>query len=273
MMKKMMYLLGLPLFFGAAECSSQNLFHGYDLNRPSQVIKLPQSVNEISGITYQGGHVFAIDDEHGNLYKIELTKDPIIKHWTFGTAQDYEDVVLANHSFYVLNSNGHIVEFDEKFPIDKTHKKEVKDKGRNEYESLYFDPTAQKIVMLCKECSGDKKDENTAFSYDPASGAFDKKPLYVIERNQIEKVLGKKIGRFKPSAATVNPTTGEVFILSSINKLLVTMKDNQVMDVAELTSDLFKQPEGITFSTSGQLLISNEAANRGAATILIFDRK
>lgn len=272
-MKRLICLLALVLVLRSPECLSQKLFDGYDLNHPSGVIKLPPTVNEISGITYQDAHVFAIDDEHGVLYKIELTKEPNIKQWSFGAAKDYEDVVLLNKRFYVLNSNGQIIEFDEKFPIDNTHKTELKNKGRNEYESLYFDPSAQKIVMLCKECSGDKKDENTAFPYDPATHSFDKKPLYIIRKEPIEKALGKKINRFKPSAATVNPLTKEVFILSSINKLLVTMKDNQVQDAVELTSDLFKQPEGITFSSSGQLLISNEAAKQGAATILIFDRK
>ena len=33
---------------------------------------------------------------------------------------------------------------------------------------------------------------------------------------------------------------------------------------------LFKQPEGMTFTPKGDLIISNEAANSGAADILIF---
>ncbi|MGZ5190338.1 MAG: hypothetical protein ACXWCZ_04915 [Flavisolibacter sp.] len=272
-MKKLLYALIIPMVLGNTQCSSQKLFHRYDLEHPSKVIKLPNSVNEISGITYQDGNVFAIDDEHGNLYKIELKKDPKIENWQFGKDRDYEDVILYNHRFYVLNSNGQIVEFAAKFPIDKTDEEELKNKGRNEYESLYFDPAAQKLVMLCKDCTDDKKDENTAFSYDPSTKSFDKKPLYVIDRKEIEKALGKKIGRFKPSAATVNPVTKEVYVLSSINKLLVTMKDNKVQDAVELTSDLFNQPEGIAFYPSGQLVISNEATNKGAATILIFEFK
>lgn len=272
-MKKPFYLLILPLVFGNTECSSQNLFNGYDLDHPSQIIDLPHSVNEISGISYEDGHVFAIDDEHGNLYRIELKKDPKIEHWEFGKDKDYEDVVLANRRIYVLNSNGHIVEFDEKFPINKTYKEAVNNKGRNEYESLYYDPTIQKVVMLCKHCSSDKKDENTAFSYDPSSRSFDKKPLYTVDRKQIEKVVGKDIGRFKPSAATKNPATGEVYIISSINKLLITMKNNKVFKAQSLDHKLFKQPEGIAFSSSGELLISNESAGQGPATILIFEHK
>jgi hypothetical protein len=33
---------------------------------------------------------------------------------------------------------------------------------------------------------------------------------------------------------------------------------------------LFKQPEGITFTPKGDMIISNEAADRGVAEILLF---
>lgn len=257
--------------FGA--CHAQSKTESYDLRHPDKIIELPQEVKEISGIAYSNGHVFAIDDEHGDLFRIELKDKPKIDKWSFGKKKDYEDVVLFNNNFFVLNSNGQIVGFDEKFPIDKTYKEELKTKGRNEYESLYYDPATQKLVMLCKDCSGDKKDENTAFSYDPSSRSFDTKPLYTIEQKQIEKALGKKIERFKPSAATVNPITQEVYVISSINKLLVIMKNDRVKEAASLDSKLFNQPEGIAFSPGGDLLISNEAGTKGKATILIFHQK
>lgn len=271
-MKRIFCLSVLGIFFGNAECFAQGRFHGYDLEHPSQTISLPESVNEISGISYQGNAVFAINDEEGSLYKIELKKDPAVKNWSFGSAGDYEDIALVNQQFYILKSNGQIVQFAENFPIEKTAEKKLENKGRNEYESLYYDPAIKKLVVLCKQCSGDKKDENSAWSYDPSSQTFNEQPLYVLNKKDIEKVAGKKIKRFQPSAAAVHPLTKEVYILSSVNKLLVVMKDNVVKDAIELNSDLFKQPEGITFSPSGKLYISNEAGGKGDATILEFEQ-
>jgi len=46
-----------------------------------------------------------------------------------------------------------------------------------------------------------------------------------------------------------------------------------VKEVYKLDPKIFKQPEGITFTPTGDLLISNEAALTGAANILIYKRK
>lgn len=244
----------------------------YDINHPNTVIELPHEVNEISGITYENGYVYAIDDEHGDLFKIELKKNPKVQSWNFGAGKDYEDVVLANGRFYVLNSNGHIIQFPEKFPIKNTKKAGLDISGRNEFESLYYDPSTRKVIMLCKDCSSDGKNENTTWSFDPSSGSFDKKPSYSINGKEIENVSGKSKGSFKPSAATINPLTNELYVLSSINKELVILKNGKVQNVLKLKSKLFKQPEGICFTPSGDLLISNESAKKGPATILVFKR-
>jgi hypothetical protein len=258
--------------YPAIFCTAQTAIFPYDLAHP-EIIELPKKVDEISGIVYKDGHVFSIDDEHGELYKIQIEKNPQIEYWRFGKDQDYEDVVLVNKKFYVLNSNGTIIQFAEQFPISETTNKQIDIKGKKEFESLYYDPAIKKIVMLCKECAVDDKDENSAWAFDPASKSFDNKPLYVIKRKDIEKTAGKKISRFKPSAATINPFTGELYILSSINKILVIVKGNKILQVIPLERKLFKQPEGITFSDTGNLLISNEATKEGPATILVFNRK
>lgn len=260
------------LLFASAGCQAQKSFT-YDLEHPLTIIELPHKVNEISGMAYTNGSVYAIDDNHGNVYKIELKQHPKVDDWSYGKGKDYEDIDMTNGKIYVLNSNGHIVYFDEVFPIDHAEKSEPDVKGKNEFESLYFDPAQNKMVALCKDCSFDDKDENTAWAFDLASHSFDKEPLYSIKRKDIEKVYGKKIGRFKPSAARINPLTHELYIISSINRILVVMKNNQVQQVVGLKSDLLKQPEGICFSPSGDLLISNESAGKGPATILVYQRK
>jgi sugar lactone lactonase YvrE len=261
----------IVLLFASLGCKAQQ--SDYDLDHPSTTIKLPHKVNEISGITYTQEFVYAIDDEHGDVYKIELKQDPKIENWSYGKNKDYEDVVLVQGRIYSLNSKGHIVSFDEEFPIKKTNKADLDLKGKNEFESLYYDPSLNKLIVLCKECSVDDKDENSAWAFDLSTHSFDKNPVYKIKRKDIEKVYGKKIGRFKPSAATINPVTQELYVLSSVNSILVIIKNNEVKQVLKLNPDLFNQPEGICFSPSGDLLISNESGKKQAATILIFKRK
>jgi hypothetical protein len=98
-----------------------------------------------------------------------------------------------------------------------------------------------------------------------------KQPAYVIDIRKIEDLMDEKKLRFKPSAATINPLTGELFIISSINKVLVVSDVNGVpKQVYKIDPKIYKQPEGMTFTPRGDLLISNESADIGAANILFF---
>jgi hypothetical protein len=84
-------------------------------------------------------------------------------------------------------------------------------------------------------------------------------------------MLGQKSLKFKPSAAAIHPITGELYIISAINDLLViTDRQGEPKIAYEIDGKLFKQPEGIAFTPDGDLIISNEAADRGVANLLLF---
>ncbi len=144
------------------------------------------------------------------------------------------------------------------------------EKGKNELEILYRDKTANKLMLICKSCQRDKKKEVSTFSYDIATGTYTDGTFSLDATEVLEKSLVEK-NRFKPSAAAIHPVTGDLYIVSSINKLLV-MTDTQgaIKKAYLLNIKLFKQPEGIAFTPSGDMPISNEAAGKGAANILYY---
>lgn len=246
----------------------------YDLAHPQQTINLPGSINQISGISYSSNSVYAIDDDHGDVYKIPLTDKPDVAKWKVGKPQDYEDVVLFKNTIYILGSKGRILYFPSSFPVATVGESDLDIKGKNEFETLYYDPHVNRLIMLCKDCRNDKKDQNTAYAFNPDTHIFEQQPAYVLLRTDIEKALGKSISRFKPSAAAVHPITGETYVVSSVNKLIVVLdKDRKVIAAYPLDEDLFKQPEGITFTPKGDMIISNEYAHTGTADLLIFKMK
>ena len=76
--------------------------------------------------------------------------------------------------------------------------------------------------------------------------------------------------KFKPSAIAIHPD-GNIYVLSSFSKtLLVLSPDGFILNKVVLDEALFRQPEGITFNTKGDLFISNEK-NKGAPTLLRFN--
>lgn len=246
---------------------------GYDLGHP-RVIKLPTELDEISGLAYypKDTCVFAIVDEAGLLYKIFLNHPKQIEKWHFGDKSDYEDLVLLDSNFYVLKSKGKIAAFRfinadtlafSEYPLTAIGK-------GNEFEILYYDDKARKLVMICKDCEVDKKKHLTGFTFDPFTFKYDT-TSFRINVKLIAELAGEEKMKFKPSAAAISPVTGELFIVSSINKLLVIAhRDGKPKRVYKLDRKDFKQPEGLAFMSDGTLLISNEAAEHGVANILVF---
>jgi len=249
---------------------------GYNLNYP-KLFKLPPSLDEISGIVFNAkdNSVLAINDERGWLYKIFLTRDIETEKWQYYKGADFEDLVLVDSTFFVLESNGNLIKFRFIRP-DSAQVEELifPPRGKNEFEILYHEKSKNRLVLLCKDCEQDDKNSLTAFSFNLTSNTFDSLPAYVIDIRKIEDLMEEKKVRFKPSAATINPLTGELYIISAINDVLVVTDLAGVpKEVHRIDPKIYKQPEGIAFTPAGDLIISNESADIGTANILYFKYK
>jgi uncharacterized protein YjiK len=248
----------------------------YDLNHP-KIIKLGDKLNEISGLVYypKDSGVFAIVDEVGVLFKIILKGEkPNVQQWHFAEHSDYEDLVLLDSVFYAMKSKGDVIAF--KFvTTDSVSAQEydIPAQGKNEFESLYYDSSIHKLVLLCKDCEADNKSKVSTWAFDPVSRSYSEGP-YTIDAAAITQESKTEKKKFKPSGAAIHPVTGELYIISSVNKILVIADTRgKVKRVYPIDSDVYKQPEGIAFTPSGDLFISNEAAGEGLPNLLYFPYK
>jgi len=247
----------------------------YNINSPV-VFKMPEGLREISGITIlPGTNLFlAEQDEEGKVFYFKLG-DTKIAHTKFGAKGDYEDIALHNNRVFMLRSDGTLFSF----PVSQLMAGAIKDVKtwagmlpKGEYEGLYADPYTASMYVLCKHC----KDENTSkvgggyiFSV-KADGSLTPNGSFEIDVKEIGKMTGAKKIDFHPSALAKNPVTGEWYIVSSVNQLLVVAdKDWRVKDVYPLGRSVFNQPEGIAFDSTGNLYISNEGGD-GYGNILKF---
>ena len=275
------YAVFIALLFLACNVNKQKLQSGnnsrYDLQNPF-IIKLPDGLAEISGIAYypKDTSVFAIVDEDGILYKIFLNKNNEIKKWRFDKKHDFEDVVLHDSVFYVLISNGDIESLrfgtgdsisSNKFSFPDASKK------KNEFESLYYDDSLQQLVLVCKDCEDDSKKTVSAWGYNIDSLVYTPS-VFTIDVQPVTQKTGEQKMKLKPSATAINPVTDELYILSSINHLLIVAdRYGKVKEVFELDPAIYKQAEGIAFTPAGDMIISNESHETGLANILIIKNK
>lgn len=270
-------LLCLPLFAACQAPTQYKSPPGYDLNKPQKFV-VSKSLHEISGIALVNripDSLYAIEDEDGKLFKFHLG-DGVFNHTKFGKKGDYEDVtILKSEEVIVLRSDGSLF----CFPLDKAHDKKVDSVKeyinilpQGEYEGLYIDDDG-KLYAMCKNCPVDSHHEVTVYILQKNAMARwaitsqfqvspDKKKLTSIN----EKI------RFHPSCLSKNPITHEWYIVSSVNKLLITLDPKwNITAYYSLDPVLFKQPEGLAFDREGNMYISNEGV-QGDGDVLLFNR-
>ncbi len=245
----------------------------YNLDKP-EVFAMPPVLNEISGIDFLNGNadtVYAEQDEEGKLFRLHLGSEEVTET-KFGKKGDFEDVQLCNGYVVMLRSDGVLFTF----PLSQVNEKKVSAVTEwydvlpgGEYEGLYADKAAHKLYVLCKHCNEKKSVTNTGYIFS-LSDKGELKPLGNFEIN-VKDIISRTEDKinFKPSALAKNTQTGEWFVLSSVNKLLVvTNADWQVKAVYQLDGKLYNQPEGIAFDKDNNLYISNEKGSTDKATIL-----
>lgn len=256
---------------GTAGNSPQN----YAFNQPHSIV-LGKALNEISGICYseEDSSLLTIADNKEKVYQIDF-KSKKLKDYTGKVVlanSNLEDIVKVDSSLFLLMNKGILVEVPDKAK-DTTNIKtyQLRLSGVNDFEAVYYDPSAEGLVLLCKTCAHEKgRDVRTAFRFDLRSRTFDSSSFFTISRIQVNKLLKNNDAEFKPSAAAIHPVSKRLFILSSAGQLLVISDTRgQVAEAYNLNPDLFPQAEGIAFAPNGDLYISNEG-KFGTPTLLRF---
>ena len=251
----------------------------YDLQNPKMRWDMPDELREISGLSYYDKDQLAcVQDEKGILYIYDLKEQKIVLRQKFGEDGDYEGVEIVDGIAYVLKSNGDIYYFK---PGDrKVEKIKTELTAKNDTEGLAFQKSASELLIACKENPGIKNEmldkSRAIYRIDLNTKSFDSKHRYLIKNKSFKDMLAKKDLNekkhmpFKPSGIAVHPVTGHIFVIATVGPLLAILDARgEIIDMIPLDPLIFLQPEGITFSPSGDLYISSEGRG-GKGYILKF---
>lgn len=247
----------------------------FDFSKP-KVLELETSLDEISGIIYyaKDTSLFAIIDEAGTLFKIPLNNHLKSQRWSFAKGRDFEDIVLVDSTFYILVSNGDIemLRFKNDMPVSEKIDFGLGGKKINEFESLFKNEFDNSLTLLCKSCEEDEKGSISSYRITLGDSLNLQKDSTYDLRGFNQAIASDK--HLKPSAAAVNPLTGEIYMISSILKCIVIFnRDKTFKEYIKLSPTIYKQPEGMAFTPTGDLIISNEFAEQGLATLLLLKNK
>ncbi|MEO6686683.1 MAG: SdiA-regulated domain-containing protein [Dyadobacter sp.] len=266
------------ILFGCNSIGKENnLLKEYDLGNP-EVFTMPEVLKEISGIAFNKGRsdsIYAIQDEDGKLFRLGW-RNQKTQHIKFGGKGDYEDLAILKDKVIILKSNGDLYTFP--FADVRFENMDKADEWKNilpkeEYEGLYADPVSGEIFVLCKKCSQDIAEKKVSGYILKMAGGLKKTGDFGLDVEKIKAITKKVKKDFKPSALAKNPVTGDWFIVSGFNKVLVVADKNwQPKEVYTLSSNNFNQPEGIAFDNAGNLYISNEGDETLDGNILEIKR-
>ena len=265
----------------------------YNLNEPQRKITLPEVLTEVSGLSYISENRLAVvQDEKAHVYVYDLEEEKIISDCDFGKSADYEGVEIVGDLAYVTSSSGTLYE------VPEYHKKDSDSENYNtiltsdnDVEGLGYFPPLHYLLLACKGSPNiDRKlysGYRSIYAFDLTSKKLNPNPFLLVNRQEIQYVLTRQAespfqqayaksfdatdkNAFRPSGIAVHPQSQHIYVVGTVGKLLlVYRKDGKLQYAIALDKEVFKQPEGICFSPSGTLYISNEG-RKGKGNILVF---
>ena len=256
---------------------------GYNLLQPTTTFILPYILTEISGLAmYSDSVVACIQDETGVIFWYGLKERKIVDRYRFGGSGDYEGIEIVGNQIYVLRSNGTIYQVS--FENETTIVLNTPLKGANNAEGLTFDSKNNQLLIACKGKAGLNKKSikgRAIYGYSLNQG-FNPDPLYLITSKALETWndqqttplnLTKRKKAFMPSGIAVQPETGDIYLIANVGKLLIVLSpEGNIKYCVPLSPRVFRQPEGICFTSVGDLMISSEGQD-GSGKIQTFKKK
>lgn len=303
------FFLGLPLLLILFSCRSDGQHseaatqvsgseppaaRSYRFDQPSAVHELHKDLKEISGLTVlDDSHLAAVQDEKGNIYVIRTADASVARVVDFGKKGDYEAIERVGDSLWVLDSDGDLYLVDRQDQGARAKSRRVRTglDRRYDTEGLAYDAAGHRLLLACKEYPGKGYGGKRAiYAFDLNTGQIAGRPTLVIDLEELEghlrrssaeallrQVLRKAFDAsdFKPSALAVHPTTGHVWVLSSVLKVLVELgPDGHIVQVSGLPVDMLPQPEGLAFASDGTLYVASEAAGKSNRGVLaVFEER
>lgn len=265
----------------------------FDFDHPAEVINLPQKLHEISGITfYKKKELACIQDEKGVVYFYDIKKEKLRNTTPFAKDRDYEGITNVNDTLYVLCSNGEIFEIDSKNEDGLVNIYSTFLTKQNNCEGLCYDNKLHRLLIACKGIPNKGsagKGMKAIYSFNLTSKTMDKTPAYIIDPDSVKKNLvdiqnenivsklfksnsNEKKFLFEPSELCIDPITEDIYILSSVGKTIMAMtSEGKLKFSVHLNPELYKQPEGLTFSKDGTMYISDEGKG-GKANLIKISR-
>jgi uncharacterized protein YjiK len=287
-------VITLPVLLCAAlaawSCAPQQ--RGFDLSRPQRVYTLPQELLEVSALTdVDSTTVACLQDEAATLYFYDLREGRITRRLAFGLPGDMEGLTRVGREYLALRSDGlvyRLVLAGDGVQVRDTFRLHIANRN---IEGLGYDEKHGRVLVAPKDFqkgTPEARDRRVIYACDAGGCKGGLAPVLELSMSGLVAEAQRKgftipmrttpKGRSVPamklrfSSVAVDPVSDHYYLLSAADRILLVIdRRQQLVALHQLDPKLFPKPEGITFLSSGELLISNEGKD-AAPNLLRFAR-
>ena len=290
-------LLGLGVLASAAGCregrpvdrdrtSVAGQTAHYDLaSAPISQVRLPAELREISGLAVSAdGRVFAHGDEEGTVYQLDPHSGRVTKRFALAAngsdpdlgkksrgdrlAGDFEDIAIVGDRFFLVSSNGVLLEFAEgqdgaavPYRAYPTGLEQV-----CEVEGLAHDSSTGSLLLLCKTMrEKSERQQVTVYAWSLADRTLGDTPLFTVPWSALARVTGGK--EFNGSAVAVAPGGRSLLMVAGPQQLFAEVGvDGVPLLGGSIDNGAHPQPESLAFLPDGGLLMASEGG-KGEAVL------
>ena len=251
----------------------------YQYEKPNKKYNLPSILTEVSGLVLNDSlTVVCVQDELGVLYEFSLTKSEIVSEKQFAEPGDFEGITKVRDDFWVLRSDGTLFSITKSGELVDSYSTHI---PADNNEGLCYDAKNNRLLIACKGKIGkgrDLKDKRRIYAFDLTTKQLSDEPVYDFDIAEVQSYVSRAdldvptrekkeketpIIRFRISAIGIHPLTGDLYVLSSADHmLLIYTADGRLLEVNLLDKELYNKPEGISFFANGDLLITNEGQDQ-----------
>lgn len=271
---------------GSRPAQPEGMLTRYRLDGPpTSRVSLPAELHEVSGLAVTGdGRLFAHGDERGVVFQVDPGTGQVVKRFSLRPGAqpvdlgkkssdgrvtgDFEDIAIVGDRFFLLTSNGVLVEFREgqdgeavPFTAHPTPLAEI-----CEVEGLAFDPASDALLLLCKQMK-DKAARHRVeiYSWSLRDGRLDAAPRLTVPFASLAPLTGAKA--FNGSALVVLPGGKSLAVVAGPQQVYAEIGlDGNPITGGALDRAAQPQPEGMAFLPDGTLLVGSEGG-KGDASI------
>ncbi|MFL5494602.1 MAG: hypothetical protein ACJ8DC_09505 [Gemmatimonadales bacterium] len=276
----------VAMFIAPIPFPASTLAHYRFDDPPAWHVELSRELDEISGLAFSpDGRLFAHGDERGIIWQLDPRTGRILKRFAlaFGPAMqpymgkrpkpdvvtgDFEDIQIVGDRFFLLSSNGVLVEFHEGRDGERVPYRAF-DTGLSrscELEGLTYDGSTHSLLLLCKHAYPKAwRRQIVVLGWSIDTRRLDPSPRLRVPESLVARVTG--VSQFHGSAVAVAPESGALVLIAGPQRRIIEVSPSgELVAGKALKPKLHHQPEGLAFAQDRTMLISDEGGG-GRATL------